>query len=78
MNKKDENVEIIKLVNDMSDEEIEINIQKMISKENGMILNLNYFEKSQTQRVIDALSNHKNVQKISEAIYVITQKKTDC
>jgi len=75
MNKKDENVEIIKLVNDMSDEEIEINIQKMISKENDMILNLNYLEKSQTQRVIDELSNHKNVKKISEAVYVITQKK---
>ncbi len=75
MNKKDENVEIIKLVNDMSDEEIEINIQKMISGEKDMILNLNYFEKSQTQRVIDELSNHKNVIKISEAVYVITQKK---
>jgi len=75
MNKKDENVEIIKLVNDMSDEEIEINIQKMISKENDIILNLNYLEKSQTQRVIDELSNHKNVKKISEAVYVITQKK---
>lgn len=75
MNKKDENVEIIKLVNDMSNEEIEINIQKMISKENGMILNLNFFEKSQAQRVIDELSIHKNVIQISEAVYVITQKK---
>lgn len=74
MNKKDENVEIIKLVDNMSDEEIAKNIQKMMMSEKDMILNLNNFEKSQAQRVLDELSNHKNVQKISEAVYVIRKK----
>ena len=74
MNKKDENVEIIKLVDNMSDEDIAKNMQKMVSSEKEMILNLNYFEKSQAQRVLDELSNHKNIQKISEAVYVIRKK----
>ena len=74
MNKKDENVEIIKLVDNMSDEDIAKNMQKMVSSEKDMILNLNYFEKSQAQRVLDELSNHKNIQKISEAVYVIRKK----
>lgn len=74
MNKKDENVEIIKLVDNMSDEDIAKNMQKMVSSEKEMILNLNYFEKSQAQRVLDELSNHKNIQKISEAVYVLRKK----
>lgn len=74
MNKKDENVEIIKLVDNMSDEDIAKNMQKMVSSEKDMILNLNYFEKSQAQRVLDELSNHKNIQKISEAVYVLRKK----
>lgn len=74
MDKKDENVEIIKLVDNMSDEDIAKNMQKMVSSEKDMILNLNYFEKSQAQRVLDELSNHKNIQKISEAVYVIRKK----
>lgn len=74
MDKKDENVEIIKLVDNMSDEDIAKNMQKMVSSEKDMILNLNYFEKSQTQRVLDELSNHKNIQKISEAVYVLRKK----
>ncbi len=74
MNKKDENVEIIKLVDNMSDEDIAKNMQKMVSSEKDMILNLNYYEKSQAQRVLDELSNHKNIQKISEAVYVIRKK----
>lgn len=74
MNKKDENVEIIKLVDNMSAEEIAKNMQKMMTSEKDMILNLNYFEKSQAQRVLDELSNHKNIQKISEAVYVIRKK----
>lgn len=74
MNKKDENVEIIKLVDDMSDEEITKNMQKMRTSEKDMILNLNYFEKLQAQRVLDELSNHKNIQKISEAVYVLRKK----
>ena len=45
MNKKDENVEIIKLVDNMSDEDIAKNMQKMRTSEKDMILNLNYFEK---------------------------------
>ena len=55
MNKKDENVEIIKLVDNMSDEDIAKNMQKMRTSEKDMILNLNYFEKSQAQRVLDEL-----------------------
>ena len=74
MDKKGENVEIIKLVNNMSDEEIAKNMQKMRTSEKDMILNLNYFEKSQAQCVLDELSNHKNVQKISEAVFVIRKK----
>lgn len=74
MDKKDENVEIIKLVDNMSDEDIAKNMQKMVSSEKDMILNLNYFEKSQAQRVLDELSNHKNIQKISEAVYVLRKK----
>lgn len=74
MNKKDENVEIIKLVDNMSDEDIAKNMQKMRTSEKNMILNLNYFEKSQAQRVLDELSNHKNIQKISEAVYVLRKK----
>ena len=74
MNKKDENVEIIKLVNNMSDEDIAKNMQKMRTSEKDMILNLNYFEKSQAQRVLDELSTHKNIQKISEAVYVLRKK----
>ncbi len=74
MNKKDENVEIIKLVDNMSDEDIAKNMQKMVSSEKDMILNLNYYEKSQAQRVLDELSNHKNIQKISEAVYVLRKK----
>lgn len=74
MNKKDENVEIIELVDNMSDEDIAKNMQKMVSSEKEMILNLNYFEKSKAQRVLDELSNHKNIQKISEAVYVLRKK----
>ena len=74
MSKKDENVEIIKLVDNMSDEDIAKNMQKMRTSEKDMSLNLNYFEKSQAQRVLDELSNHKNIQKIIEAVYVIRKK----
>ena len=74
MDKKGESVEIIKLVDNMSDEDIAKNMQKMVSSEKDMILNLNYFEKSQAQRVLDELSNHKNIQKISEAVYVLRKK----
>ena len=74
MNKKDENVKIIKLMKNMSDEDIAKKIQKMRTSEKDMILNLNYFEKSQAQRVLDELSNHKNIQKISEAVYVLRKK----